>query len=68
MNDVKNGTGRLINKTKEAGSFTGVTSEKRTFEIPQEWKDANAMGDAAETDIVDSGEWERLYMDRSLCK
>ena len=58
VNDVKNGTGRLINKTKEAGSFTGVTSEKRTFEIPQDWKDANGMGNAAETDIVGSGEWK----------
>ena len=57
VNDVINGTGRVINQEEEVGGFTGVTSEERVFEIPQEWKTENKMGNAKETDIVKSGEF-----------
>lgn len=57
INDVRNGTGRIINQEEEQGGFTGITSETRVFEIPSEWKAANGMGDSKETDIVPSGEY-----------
>ncbi|MDO5398775.1 MAG: hypothetical protein Q4G33_12690 [bacterium] len=57
VNDVINGTGRIINQEEEVGRFTGVTSEERVFEIPQEWKAENNMGSAKETDIVKDGEF-----------
>lgn len=56
--DVINGTGRIINQEEEVGAFSGVTSETRIFEIPEQWKSANKMGSAKETDIVNSGEFK----------
>ncbi len=58
IDDVKNGTGRIINQEEEQGGFTGITSETRKFEIPTEWKAENNMGSAEETDIVPSGEYK----------
>ncbi len=58
INDVKNGTGRIINGIEEVGGFSGITSEKRTFAIPSDWKSANGMGSKSETDIVTSGKWK----------
>ncbi len=58
INDVKNGTGRIINGIEEVGGFSGITSEKRTFSIPAEWKSANGMGSKKETDIVTEGKWK----------
>lgn len=58
VNDVKNGTGRIINGIKEVGGFSGITSEKRIFSIPSDWKTANGMGNKKETDIVSSGAWK----------
>lgn len=57
VNDVKNGTGRIINQEEEVGRFTGVTSETRVFEIPQEWKTENNMGDSKENELVKDGEF-----------
>lgn len=56
--DVKNGTGRIINRMDEVGGLSGIVSENRKFEIPSEWKTANGMGSAKETDIVSVGEWK----------
>lgn len=58
INDVKNGTGRIINKIEEVGGFSGITSEKRIFSIPSDWKNANGMGSKSETEIVTSGTWK----------
>ncbi len=56
--DVKNQTGRIINKSEEvSGATATLSSESRTFEIPSNWKTANGMGSAAETAIVKSGKW-----------
>ncbi len=57
--DVRNQTGRIINNANEVGGATAtLTSETRVFTIPDEWKTANGMGSAAETDIVpSSSEW-----------
>ncbi len=57
VNDVRNGTGRIINQEEEVGGLTSITSEERKFEIPAEWKAENNMGDAKETDIVNDGEF-----------
>ncbi len=57
INDVRNGTGRIINQDEEVGGLTSITSEERKFEIPAEWKAENNMGDAKETDIVKDGEF-----------
>ncbi len=58
INDVKNGTGRIINSIEEVGGFSGIVSEKRTFMIPLEWKTANGMGNKSEAEIVTSGKWK----------
>lgn len=55
--DAKNGTGRIINSIAEVGGLNGITSEKRTFEIPSDWKTQAGMGSYAETDIVPGGIW-----------
>ena len=55
--DVQNGTGRIINSIEEVGGFEGITESNLTFEIPSEWKTANNMGSAKETDIVADGKW-----------
>lgn len=55
--DVKNGTGRIINAIAEAGGYPEFQEVTRVFAIGEEWKQANAMGEAAETDIVPSGKW-----------
>lgn len=55
--DVKNGTGRIINGIAEVGGFSGITSEKRVFTIPDEWKSTSGMGSSAETDLVTGGIW-----------
>lgn len=57
VNDVRKGTGRIINQEEEVGGLTGITSEERAFEIPEEWKTENKMGTAKETDIVSDGEF-----------
>ena len=63
VNDVKNGTGRIINGINEVGGFSGITSEKRTFSIPSDWKTANGMGSKKETDIAPSGyTWIEEYV------
>ncbi len=55
VNDVKNGTGRVINNASEVGGLIPVESEKRTFEIPKQWLDSKGYTGKAETDILDSG-------------
>ena len=55
--DVKNGTGRIVNNANETGGLIEMEETSRVFEIPEDWKNANNMGSASETDIVESGEW-----------
>lgn len=56
--DVRNRTGRIINSANEVGGTTATSaSETRTFVIPSDWKTANGMDSAKETDIVPSGKW-----------
>ncbi|MBR0470209.1 MAG: hypothetical protein IJJ55_03210 [Clostridia bacterium] len=63
VNDVKNGTGRIINKSEEVGAFAGIESETRVFEIPAEWKAAHNMADASDADIAPSSyTWIEEYV------
>ena len=63
VNDVKNGTGRIINKAEEVGAFAGIQNAERLFVIPDEWKAAHNMGDAADADIAPSGyTWIEEYV------
>lgn len=57
INDVKNGTGRLVNNAGEVGGLIPVDEERRTFEIPQSWLADNGLSGKAETDIIESGEF-----------
>ena len=57
--DVKNQTGRIVNKAEEVGGFVAFEETHRVFEIPQAWKTANGMEDHLETDIVKNGsKWD----------
>lgn len=67
INDVKNQTGRIINNADEIGGFIENQSVSRVFEIPNDWKEENGMGNAKETDIVPSGDnagytWIEAYV------
>ena len=63
VNDVKNGTGRIINKSEEVGAFAGIESETRVFEIPADWKAAHNMAGASDADIAPSGyTWIEEYV------
>lgn len=55
--DVKNQTGRIINNEEEVGGLAGIQNSERTFVIPEDWKTANNMGSAKDSDIVPSGVW-----------
>lgn len=57
INDVKNGTGRLVNNASEVGGLIPIDEEHRTFEIPQEWLTANGFDGKNETDIIESGDF-----------
>lgn len=57
INDVINGTGRIIDNASEVGGVMQYEPVCRTFEIPKEWKEANGMGDSAESDVVTYGKW-----------
>lgn len=57
IDDVKNGTGRIVNSANEVGGLIPQQEVQRTFEIPEEWKAENNMGNAKETDIVPDGEF-----------
>lgn len=58
ISDVKNQTGRIINNCIEVGGLTATSnSQTRPFEIPNNWKQDNEMGNAEETDIVKNGKW-----------
>ena len=57
INDVINGTGRIIDNASEVGGVMQYEPVYRTFEIPKEWKEANGMGDSAESDVVTYGKW-----------
>lgn len=61
--DVKNGTGRIINRVDEVGGFAGISAESKVFEIPEEWKKLNGMGNAVDADIAPSGyTWVEEYV------
>lgn len=55
VNDVINGTGRVINNAGEVGGLIPVESETRKFEIPADWLAGSGYTGMAETDITDSG-------------
>lgn len=57
VDDVINGTGRIIDAVEEVGGITDYPAVYRKFEIPQEWKDQHGMGDHGEGDIIESGEY-----------
>ena len=57
INDVKNGTGRIINNANEVSGLVPTETVSRKFEIPVQWlKDNNFLG-MSETDIITSGEY-----------
>lgn len=55
VEDIKNQTGRLINKAFEVGGYVDMSGDSKIFKISESWKEANNMGDAAETDIIREG-------------
>lgn len=57
INDVKNGTGRLVNNASEVGGLIPVKSETRVFTIPDEWLSTNGLDGKNETDIIESGDF-----------
>lgn len=57
INDIKNGTGRLVNNASEVGGLIPVDEEHRVFEIPESWLSENGFSAMAETDIIESGEY-----------
>jgi len=56
--DVKNGTGHIINSPKEVGGYIKSEPVYRKFEISEDWKKSNNMGEASENDIVPDGKWK----------
>ena len=57
VNDVKNGTGRIINNADEVSGFIPIESDSRRFEIPSDWLAENGLTGTAETYIIESGEF-----------
>ncbi|MDO5396670.1 MAG: hypothetical protein Q4G33_01960 [bacterium] len=57
INDVKNRTGRIINNADEVGGSIKSEPAYKKFEIPEDWKTANSMDNAKETDIVSDGKF-----------
>ncbi len=57
VNDVKNGTGRLVNNADEVGGLIPVSSEQRVYSVPAEWLSENGLSGMAETDIIQSGDF-----------
>lgn len=57
VNDVKNGTGHLVNNADEVGGLIPVVSEQRVYIVPAEWLAANGLSGRAETDIIESGDF-----------
>lgn len=55
VNDVINGTGRVINNAGEVGGLIPVESETRKFEIPADWLASSGYTGMAETDITENG-------------
>ena len=55
VEDMKNQTGRLINKAYEVGGYVDMSGESKIFKISEPWKEANNMGGADETDIIREG-------------
>lgn len=63
ISDVKSGTGRVINNDEEVGGVEEIPKITRKFEIPSDWKTANGMGSAKETDLAPSGyTWIEEYV------
>ncbi len=55
INDIVNGTGRLVNNAGEVGGLIPVESETKAFTIPAEWLEGKGYTGKSETDITDSG-------------
>ena len=58
ISEVRNGQGRIIDNEAEVGGVMQYEAVYRPFEIPQEWKDANGMGEVYDGDIIPSGKWK----------
>ncbi len=58
ISEVRNGQGRIIDNEAEVGGVMQYEAVYRPFEIPQDWKDENDMGDVYDGDIVPSGKWK----------
>lgn len=41
VEDMKNQTGRLINKAYEVGGYVDMSGESKIFKISEPWKEAN---------------------------
>lgn len=55
--DVKNQTGRIINKETEVGGFSGIESSECEFKIPDEWKAEKGFMALSDSDIIENGEY-----------
>ncbi len=58
INDVKNGSGRIINNADEVGGFIPISEEHRTFEISEEWLNENGFGSMNETSVINGGKFD----------
>lgn len=57
INDVKNGTGRIVNNAAEVGGLIPIEEETRVFEVPGEWLEEKGLSGKSEGDIISEGEF-----------
>lgn len=57
INDVKYGTGRVINNASEVGGLIKPRKTVRQFVIPAEWLTENGLSDKNDNDIIESGKY-----------
>ena len=57
INDVKYGTGRVINNASEVGGLIKPQKTFRQFMIPEEWLIENGLSDKKDNDIIESGKY-----------
>ncbi len=57
INDVKNGTGRIVNNASEVGGLIPIEEETRVFEVPSEWLEEKGLSGKSEGDIISEGEF-----------
>lgn len=57
INDVKYGTGRVINNASEVGGLIKPRKTVRQFVIPAEWLTENGLSEKNDNDIIESGKY-----------